>query len=171
MEKLAENQVTITKDLFLEGMLRISRDGYGKFARKAVLLIFGLWLGFLLYTLAAGGDVTDCLELLVILSLAAVWICIGMPRSNARRLWRAMEGTYGNNLHRTTSFYADHLQICGEGVDRQIAYGEIRQILRTRRLLILVCDDKTGVLVARNGFRKGTEEEVMTLLCGAKNKE
>ena len=64
-----------------------------------------------------------------------------MPRSNARRLRRR----------------------CG----KQIAYAEIRQILRTRRLLILVCDDKTGVLVAR----KGTEEEVIALLRGAKDKE
>lgn len=171
MEKLAENQFTITKKLFMEGMLRISGAGYGKSAAKAMLIVFGLWLGFLLYTLAAGGEVTNCLGILILLTIAGLWLCVGMPRSNARRLWRAMEGTYGNNLHRTTSFYADHLQICGEGVDRQIAYGEIRQILRTRRLLILVCDDKTGVLVARNGFRKGTEEEVMTLLCGAKNKE
>ena len=37
MEKIAENQFTITKPLFMEGMLRISQDGYGKSAQKAML--------------------------------------------------------------------------------------------------------------------------------------
>lgn len=171
MNKIAENQFAITKSLFMEGMLRISRDGYGKSARKAMLIVLGLWVAFLIYTIAAGGDLAICLGFLALICAAGLWLCVGMPRSNAKRLWKAMEGKYGCNLQRTTSFYLDHFEILGEGVERQISYNEIIQIKQSRRLLILVCEDKTGVLLALNGFTKGTCNEVMELLHSCKDKE
>lgn len=171
MEKLAENQFAITKSLFMEGMLRISRDGYGRAAVKAMLVVLGLWCAFFLYTLTVGGDVVHALGFLIILGIAGLWLCVGMPRANARRAWRALEGKYGNNPQRTTSFYPDHLEIHGESLEKHISYKEIIQIKQSRRLLILVCDDKTGVLVAMDGFTKGTGNEVMALLLGAKDKE
>ena len=171
MDKVAENQFTITKSLFMEGMLRISRDGYGKSAGKAMLVVLGLWVVFFLYTIAAGRDVVHALGFLIILGVAGLWLCVGMPRSNARRLWRALEGKYGSDLCRTTSFYPDHLEIRGEGLEKHIPYTEIIQIKQSRRLLILVCEDKTGVLVAQDGFTKGTVNDVKALLFSAKDKE
>lgn len=171
MEKLAENQFTITKRLHREGMLRISREGYGKAAAKAMLVIFGLWLAFFLYTAAAQGDILHCLGFLVIIAAAGLWLCVGMPRSNARRQWRVLEAKYGSSLQRTTSFYPDHLVILGDGLEKQIYYEDIQQILRSPRLLILICGVKTGVLIARDGFTKGTETEVNALLSNAINKE
>lgn len=171
MEVLAENQFTITKSLYMEGMLRISRDGYGKSARRVMLVILGLWLVFFLYTIAAQGDILHSLGFLVIIGMAGLWLCVGMPRSNAKRLWTALEGKYGSSLQRTTFFYPDHLLILGDGLEKQIFYHEIQQIKQSRRLLILVCEDKTGVLIARDGFTRGTETEVNALLSNAINKE
>lgn len=171
MEKLAENQFTITKSLFMEGMLRISRDGYGKSARKAMLVVLGLWGVFFLYTLAAEGDVLHALGFLIIIAAAGLWLCVGMPRSNARRAWRTLESKYGCDLQRITCFYPDHLEIRGEGVEMDIPYEDIRDIKRSRRLLILLCEDKTGVLVALDGFTTGSANEVNALLCSAKDKE
>ena len=171
MEKYAENRFTITKKLFMEGMLRISREGYGKSAGRAMLLILGLWLAFFGYTLAVQGDVVTCLGFLFLITLAGIWLCIGMPRSNARRLWRNMEAKYGCDLQRTTAFYRDHLIIQGVGLEKRIPYEKVIRIRQSRRLLILICEDKTGVLVARNGFITGTCNEVMELLRSYKNKE
>lgn len=171
MEKLAENRFTITKSLFMEGMLRISRDGYGKAAGKAMLLILGLWGAFFLYTLAVGENVMQTLGFLLIAGLAGLWLCVGMPRSHAGRGWRALEGKYGSNLLRTTSFYPDHLEIQGDGLEKHISYDEIIQIKRSRRLLILICKNKAGVLLALDGFTKGTEKDVTALLRSAQDKE
>lgn len=171
MEMLAENQFTITNSLYMEGMLRISRDSYGKAARRAMLVVLGLWLAFFLYTVLTQGDVLHSLSFLLIIAVAGLWLCVGMPRSNARRAWNALEAKYGCDLRRTTSFYADHLEIRGDGLEKHISYEEIDQIKRSRRLLILVCKDHTGVLLSRTGFSKGTETEVNTLLSSAKNKE
>jgi hypothetical protein len=90
-----------------------------------------------------------------------------MPRSNAKRLWKALEGKYGCKMHRTTTLYQDHFEILGEGVERQIAYEEITQVLQSKRLLILICEDKTGVLLALDGFTQGTVNEVKALYSGA----
>lgn len=171
MERLAENQFTITKGLFMEGMLRISRDSYGKAAAKAMLLVLGLWGAFFLYTLAAGGDVAHALLFLVIIGMAGLWLCEGIPRSNANRAWKVLEGKYGSNLHRTTSFYPDHLEIQGEGLEKHISYDQITRILRSRRLLILVCQDKVGILLALDGFTDGNAQQVKALIEGAKDKE
>lgn len=171
MEKLAENQFTITKSLFMEGMLRISRDSYGKAAGKAMLLILGLWGAFLLYTLAVGGNIVQAFGFLFIAGLAGLWLCVGMPRSHALRGWRALEGKYGSSLLRTTSFYPDHLEIQGDGLEKRISYGEIIQVKRSRRLLILICENKAGVLLALDGFTKGTDKDVIALLHSAQDKE
>ena len=167
MEKIAENQFTITKPLFMEGMLRISKDGYGKSARKAMLLVLGLWTAFSIYTLAVKGDLVICLEFLILLCVAGLWLCVGMPRSNAKRLWKGLEGKYGCDLQRTTSFFSDHFEILGDGVEKHIAYEEVIQIKQSRRLLILVCEDKTGVLLALDGFRQGNVNDVKALCPGA----
>jgi hypothetical protein len=166
VEKIAENKFTITKPLFMEGMLRISRDGYGKSARKAMLMVLGLWTAFFLYTLAVQGDLTACLGILALLCAAGLWLCAGMPRSNAKRLWKALEGKCGCNLQRTTSFYPDHFEILGDGVERHITYEEVIQVKQSRRLLILVCEDKTGVLLALDGFRQGNANDVKALCSG-----
>ena len=171
MEKLAENQFTITKKLYIEGMLRLSRESYGKAAGRAMLVILGLWLAFCGYTLAVGGDLLPCLGLLVTISAAGLWLCLGMPRSNAGAMWRKMEAKYGSDLQRTTSFYRDHLIIEGVGLEKYISYEEITQIRQSRRLLILVCEDKSGVLLAREGFTGGTCNEVIQLLRSYKDKE
>lgn len=171
MEKLAENEFTITKSLFMEGRLHISRDGYGKAAAKAMLVVMGLWGVFFLYTVMAEGDVVYPLGFLFIIGLAGLWLCVGIPRSNARRAWHTLEGKYGSDLQRTTSFYPEHLEIRGEGLEKHVSYAEIVQIRQSRRLLILVCEDKTGVLVALDGFTKGNVSDVKALLSSAKDKE
>ena len=167
MNKLAENQFTITRSLFMEGMLRISRDGYGKSAGKAMLVVMCLWAAFFLYTLSVQGDPATCLGFLILLCAAGLWLCVGMPRSNAKRLWKALQDKYGCDLQRTTSFYPDHFEILGDGVERHIAYEEVLQIKQSRRLLILVCEDKTGVLLALDGFRQGSVNDVKALCSGA----
>lgn len=171
MEKIAENRFSISKSLYMEGMLRLSRDSYVKSAAKAILVVLGLWCMFFLYAVVAKADLTQPLGILFFICLAGLWICFGIPRSNARRSWRALEGKYGSDLHRTTSFYPDHLEILGEGLEKHIPYEDIIQIKRSRRVLVLVCKDKTGVLLALDGFTLGTVQDVTALLGSAKNKE
>lgn len=171
MQMLTENRFIITKSLFYEGMLRISRDGYGKSARKAMLILLGLWLALLVYTIVSQGSISQTLGYLVIIALIGLWLCVFMPRSNARRAWRVLEAKHGTSMERITRFYPDHLEIEGEYVEKTVFYSEIKEIKQSRHLLILVCEDKVGVLLALDGFTGGNAQQVKALIEGAKDKE
>lgn len=168
MEVLAENRFTITRDLFVEGMLRISKDGYGKFAARSMAVLLGVWLILLVFALVTGGDVAHTMLLLVLLLLIGWWLCVLMPRSNARRAYKALEQKSGGEMERITRFYADHLRI---GEDCVIPYDRITRIRRSRRLLILTCEDKVGVLLELKGFTLGNEETIWALIQSARDKE
>lgn len=167
MDFLAENRTTINKKLFLEGMLRISRDGYGKSARKAVLILLGMWSIFLIWTLATGGSFLQSLGSLGVVALLGLWVCVYLPRYNAGRYWKAQEAKYGSVMERITYFYPEALTITGECVEQIIPYTQITQIKQSRNLLVLICENKTGILLSRKGFSGRNEEEIKALIHGA----
>lgn len=163
MNILAENRFTITKSLFLEGMRRVSRESYGKTARKAVAFLALVW--FLLAAVALWqqqGLGFVCVELLVV-CFAGLWITVVLPRSKAKRAFRTLENRSGS-LERITRFYPDRLEIDAAGTQTEVLYTEIRQILTGSRLLILVTDDKTGIMLKRDGFLLGSEDDVRALI-------
>lgn len=171
MDFLAENRFTLKKSLFMEGMLRISREGYGKAAAKGMALVLGLWVLFFIYTLMADGSLPLCLGFLLVLGAAGLWLCLGIPRRKARSAWKALENAYGSAPGRTARFYPDHLVVLGEGLERQIPYDSIARILTSRRLLILVCRDRTGILLGRKDFTKENETYVTALIRSHQDKE
>ncbi len=167
MNILAENRFTVTKSLFMEGMLRVSRESYGKFAGKAVAFLWLLWL--LLAALALWQRQSPAFVgvELVVVCFASLWIGVFLPRNKAKRAFTALENR-GGGLERITRFYSDRLEVDASGTQKAILYSEIRQILTAKRLLILVTDDKTGIMLKRDGFLLGDEEDVHRLIRQAK---
>lgn len=164
MEQLAENRTIIDKSIFREGMLAVSREGYGKAARKAMLVFLGLWVLFLAVTLISGGSVWQTMGSLGLVGLIGLWICVYLPRYNAGRFWKAQEAKYGPSMERLTRFYPEYLTITGEGVEQTIAYADIARVLHSRRLIVLVSAGKAGILLDKRGFSGKTEEELLTLI-------
>lgn len=171
MKPIAENAFTITKSLFYEGMLRVSREGYGKFARKALLVLLGLWLILLVITLATQGGIAQALGYLVVLALAGLWICVAMPRSNAKRAFAQLQTQCDGDMHRVTRFYEDHMEIVTESAVTTIKYAQVTQMLTSKHLLVLTCADKRGILLALDGFSAGNVTIVQTLIEKAKSEE
>ena len=171
MEALAQNKTTVNKRLFREGMLCISRDGYGKAARRSVLIFLALWLAFVIWTLASGGSFVQTLGSLGLVGLVALWVCVYLPRYNAGRYWKAQEAKYGAEMDRITCFYPEYLTVTGDGVEQQIPYAQILQIKQSRNLLVLICENKTGILLSRAGFTGMNEAEIKTLINSANHKE
>lgn len=164
MEKLAENSFRLTKKLYMEAMLRMSKESYGKTAEKVIGLILGAWCAILIYVLATGKNPGQLLGSLGVICAVALWILVGMPRYYARRAWRTLEAKYGTDMERAIAFCEDHLEAHSESVEMNVSYEDIRQIIKSKHLLILICNDKTGVLVLRNGFTAGSEETVLELI-------
>lgn len=167
MNYLAENCVTITKDLFLEGMLRMSRDSYGKFARKCVFLLAAIWVAMLYFTVKSGGSLMHLFTCLLVVILLGVWISVLIPRNHAKKAWRTQQNIYGDSMKRITRFYDDHLEISGDCAERSVSYGDIQDIRLSRNLIMLVSRDKMGILLAREGFTAGDFEIVADLIRNA----
>ena len=164
MNPSAENHFTLTKKLFLEGMLRVSRDSYSKFALKYILLLAALWAAFLVYTLMTAGSMANVLICLVVVALLSLWIGVWTPRKHAKKAWNAQRRIYGDTMERTTTFYGDHLEIRGDCAERDIDYTDIRKVLESRNLILLLCHDRMGILLAQDGFTRGDAQTVKDLI-------
>lgn len=154
------HRCTMTKALFYEGMQVVLRDGYEKTAKKLILLLTGLWAIFFAVTLILKESMAFVLVESVVLGLIALWLLVYMPRRRANRAWKRLILRCGDDLERTTTCYDDRLTILAAGNETTVQYAEIAKILRTPHLLVLVDQNKTGVMLTHNGFTSGSEAEL-----------
>ena len=171
MEVLAENRFTITKSLFYEGMLLVSAQSYGKMAKKAVLFLFAAWIALTVVTLWRHQSVGYIVIEFIVSCLAALWIAVYMPRRKAKRAFKALEDKCGDNMERITRFYDDRLEVEASERRTVVFYSEIAQVLRSKRLLVLVAEDQTGILLGLDGFTRGDETAVRELIETKKTEE
>jgi hypothetical protein len=160
----AENRFSITKELFFEGMLRVSRNSYGKYSLKAAGLFFCIWLVLLIITLLTGGSMGTVIFSLGVVLLVSFWICIWTPRSYAKKAWKKQQNTYGEAMKRITRFYDDHLEIRGDCPEKTVTYDNIKEIKESKNLILLVCYDKMGILLSQTGFTQGNVDIVRELI-------
>ena len=163
MEPLAENRFTITKELFYEGMLRVVRESYGPFIKKIMLVLAAAWAVLAAVTLRGSGSLSYAVVELVVVVLIGVWLSVFVPRSKARRAWAALENR-GGDLERITRFHPGYLEADNGSEEITVFYEDIRQILQSEHLLVLLSVEKVGVLVARDGFVSGDTAVVQALI-------
>ena len=161
MNALGENRTVINKKNFLEGILRISRDRWGKAAGKWMLVLLALWVGLVVFTLKSGGTLIETLGSLVFVGLIGLWLMVYMPRHFAGQSWKAHCRIYGEETERVTRFYPDRLVVTGENLEKEVPYREILQVKASRNLLVLLCEDKSAVLLEKEGFRGVSREEIL----------
>lgn len=53
------------------------------------------------------------------------------------------------------------------GTLKTVPYGDVLQIRETKNLVMLICADKTGIMVAKKGFTLGNYEEITALIRSA----
>jgi hypothetical protein len=73
------------------------------------------------------------------------------------------------DLVHLTKFYDDHLEIQGDCPEKSVDYTDIRHVLFSKNLMILVCRDKMGIILSLNGFTVGDPDTVRDLITAAKN--
>jgi hypothetical protein len=164
MKLQAENRFTVTRELFLEGMLLVSRDSYGKYAAKCMLVFVAIWAALLIFTLSTGGSMGSILFSLGVVVLIGIWICIWTPWNHARKAWKAQQSKYGDSMKRITQFYDDHLEIRGDCPEKTVTYDNIKEIKESKNLILLVCYDKMGILLSQTGFTQGNVDIVRELI-------
>ena len=164
MELLAENRFTITKELFYEGMLRVVKESYGPFIKKIMLVLAAAWAVLAVFTLMGSGSLSYAVVELVVIVLIGVWLSVFVPRNKARRAWAALENRCGADLDRVTRFYPSYLEADNGIEEITVFYEDIRQILQSEHLLVLLSAEKKGILVLRDGFVSGDTAAVQELI-------
>lgn len=167
MEILAENRFHMTKSLFFEGMTRISKDTYGQWAKKFTLVLLLVWAAAAMLLLCIGGTLAQGLIYLVPVSAICLWMNLLVPRRRAKKAWAALVNRGGEDPERVTRFYEDHLMIEASGAEKIFAYSDISEIKETKHLLVLICGEKQGILLTKDGFSLGDCEKVLALVQGA----
>lgn len=161
-ELLAENQFTITKKLFYEGMALISRDSYGKFVKKVTIVLLAVWLVLFTITLIANGNLLITLGELVLVAFLCLWISVYLPRSRSKRMFKELQQQ--GNLTRTTRFYTDHMEMKSENRREEIAYDQVKDVLQSQNLVVLICKNRIGVMLTLDGFTVGDAEKVRSII-------
>ena len=164
MEIQAENRFVLTSALFIEGRLALSRQNFGKASKKIAIALLSLLLVLIVGSVLLQMSLFAVAMELLILALMSFWLFDRFPRSSAKRAYKALVKQWGDEPERITRFYEHELEIEGPGVHVFLAYSQIEQIKRTRHLLVLITDEKGGVLLKPDGFTIGSEAKVRELI-------
>ena len=159
-QPFAVNRFTVTKDLFYEGMKRTSKESYGPAARKSVVGLIVLWLILAVVTGFMNGALHYVVIEFIVIVLMCLWVTMYLPWMKTRRAWKAMENKYGTEMDREVRFYEQFLEVSASCDEVTVFYEDVREVLESKHLLILVSQDKTGIMVALDGFVSGGLDEV-----------
>ena len=99
----------------------------------------------------------------LVLILASLWVAVYTPWNKRRKAYRAFLELYGEDAERTTVFYADRLIVNPEGREIMVMYSDIAKTLTSDHLLIFITAANKGILVKRDGFLKGSENDILKL--------
>lgn len=160
-ESVAQCTFVLTKSTFLEGMRCTQKDALGKTMRWVFLVLVVLWLAISVLSIAANGGVGLALSELVVLIALIVYVAIWLPYSRAARAWKNMEASGQADSERTIRFFTDHLQLELPGQQKEIAYAEVIKSLESRNLLILICDNRAGIMIRKENLIGCTCRELL----------
>ncbi len=160
----AINRFTLTKPLFLEGYAIISKKQYGRASAIAIGALTLAWIALAVVTIALGQSPLFILLEFAVIFAAALWILFFFPRHKAKRAWNKMEERYGEDLERTAEFYEGRLIIRASDYETIIAYDTLERLYETPNLIVLVNEDKVGVMLLKEGFIAGSEAKVKETL-------
>ena len=164
MEPIAVNHIAVDKALFAEGHAAI----FSK-KRQKMLLYCGIVFcafGVVLLAVQMRLPVASALSFPALLSglLVLVW-ALTLQKTELRSKYKAFRRRNGDISQRTIRCYRNYLTVeTGRGEPVQIDYPDIREHKESEHLLILICADHSGVMLARDGFETGSPAELFSAI-------
>lgn len=159
-EIFAVNHTEITQALFYEGAQQPLAQKYRSLTLKIGCILLAAFLLLALLSQVMGGDASILAGELFLLLVVLVWVRFILPRTERKRAFQAMERN--GSLERITQFRATALSVqSGNSSVTVIPYNEITGFRTTKHLLILTRQKGPEVLLVRDGFSTGTEDDVL----------
>lgn len=164
MEPIAVCHTVITPELFWESY----RIVFDRKKQRTLLLcgivfaVFGLVFLMVQYLLnrviVLGGPV-------LVMGLFVIGWSFVLPHSECKRKYRIMcRKNGGAPIDRTVTFYETGLSVASGGeVLADIDYSEVTDRKETEHLLVLICEDRTGVLIEKAALSGDALAKIQTL--------
>lgn len=165
MEPIAVNNLTITPEYFRESFSAV----FAKRPRKTLFLC-GL-------IVAAMGALSLALQLffhrilllgppLLMMGIFVMGWAILLPRTECRKKYKALcLKNGGAPVKRRTEFYEHSLVVFSDsGAPLEVDYPDVEQLQETEHLVILRCAGRRGILLDKQGFERGSLEEIQRQL-------
>ncbi len=160
MELKAENDFTVTEELFREGMGQLQKDEYYPAMRKMLIAMAVILVVLAAVTVRFGGRLFAIgIEALVV-SLVCVWMAFISPKRRMNAAWEAF--CKQADLSRNTRFYEDRLEVTQGSLI--VNYENVLRVSETENMILLISDEGAAVMVAKNGFTVGDWDTVKGLL-------
>lgn len=165
MEPIAVNHITITEELFKESFSVV-------FDRKKqkTLFLFGIGLivcGVLFMLIQhlfnkiviLGGPV------LVMGVFVLGWVFM-LPRFECKKKYKVLcQKNGGVPVYRRIEFYEFGLTVYTEdNFSMEIDYAQVREWRETKHLVLLICEDRSGILLDKSGLQSGMLEHIKELV-------
>lgn len=159
---IAENRVTVTKKLFLEGSGALRRKSYKKILLLLLLILAAFFSAAAVWLVRQGGSLYTTIAEFVFIAFLILWMFVFMPRNKSAAQFKLMtRNNPDGTLSRTTQFFDSYLQATTEtGKMLSISYRDIASWQETKNLWVLVSKNHQAIMLGKNGFTVGSMDEV-----------
>ncbi len=156
MKTIAENHITITRQLFTEGTIAVKKSKYRKASFKLAAVLLLVCLISAILVLAVRVNPVYLVGEFIFIAALLIWLIFVLPKTGCKTRYKAMSGSKNAPPVRKILFYEDHLIVTADsGKETAIPYADIGQMIESSHLWILKSKNGIGVLLKKNGFTFG----------------
>lgn len=171
MKLLADNQVTVTREIYDEGTRATRSQTASRNLRIIVIVLAALSLFYAIYLFSNGTSIFFTLLQLLLFWILFLWVGVFMPQIRHKKGYKAMCRRDGGTPTRRVRFYEEYLQVTiGNGESTEFPYSKILSIQETEHLFLLNTDGKSLTL-SKDGFFIGNIDIVRSLIENAPDEE
>ena len=154
MENLFENEYTMETNYFKEYV-------YNVLCKKTICtgVIIGV-IGILFFIMVHSVFSYITLTAGVIAFLSAIFT----PMVSAKELEKAAKRLNNGNIEKTNVKFLNNIVMDEGKVHLEVEFSQITEIVQTKNFIVLKTSEQSAVLVLKNGFIKGNENDFMKFI-------
>ncbi|WP_458862988.1 YcxB family protein [Acidaminobacterium chupaoyuni] len=160
MNELFENRYTLTRERLTEFAAATFSKGHQGFS-----LVYGVLLlvvaGMQLSLVSKGKGSPFLFIVALACALLCFWMFFDRGRSTAKKVYqRQMKASGGKEAAISVSF-GDEITMKNmeTGGEQKIPFQEVQKVIESPNMVVLMLPKRQGIMVAKEGFVKGTAEE------------
>lgn len=168
MKPIAENHITITQELFDEGMRAIRNKNYKKLILKFISAFILLNIAVAFYIIYSGINPIYLAGEIIFFIGIIIWSIFVLPQTIRRKNYKAMQKDSSEIPTRTVDFFENYLLVTSNtGTEVSISYKDVINWQETKHLWIIRCKNNLSILIKKDGFSIGN----INIVQSAVNKE